>query len=559
MISEQTAPSAQADARSTTLKYVGPIAIVLLLALLVGLSLYAQSPPRAEPESAPASFFSAGRALRHLAVIAAKPHPTGSAEQAEVRDYLMRELSAAGLEPQIQQSTLFKSSRGAPQNGIQNVLARLKGTGSGRAILLVAHYDSVARSFGASDDGSSVATLLETLRTLKAVEPLKNDVIFLFTDAEEPGLLGAKSFVAEHPWAKDAGLALNFEARGNTGPVIMFETSDNNGWLIDEFAKAAPYPVAHSLSYEIYRLLPNDTDLTIFKDAGVAGLNFAAIDGITHYHSPLDNLSSVDANMIQHQGSYAVGLTRHFGNLDLNQTGARNDVYFDLFGRMLVHYSSFWVLPLTVLVCALFVTLVILGLRKRRLTAREIFLGSLSLLVSIVVAAVAGLLLWRVIWMFRSGPTLESLQSRLILLGFIVVAIATTALVYVFLSKRANPESLTVGAILWWLLLTLIISVFIPGGSFLFHWPLLFSMVGLAWMIWAPENKKFRSLLVLTVCAAPAIMLWVPVIYQIFIGLTLNFVAFIMAMVVLLLGLLVPLAATAYPAARLTMSRSIIR
>jgi len=557
MISEQTVPSAQAEVRSTTLKYVGPIAIVLLLAVLIGLSLYAQSPPRAEPEGASASVFSAGRALRHLAVIAAKPHPTGSAEQAEVRDYLMRELSAAGLAPQIQQSTLFKSSRGAPQSGVQNVLARLKGTGSGRAILLVAHYDSVARSFGASDDGSSVATLLETLRTLKAGESLKNDVIFLFTDAEEPGLLGAKSFVAEHPWAKDAGLALNFEARGNTGPVIMFETSDNNGWLIDEFAKAAPYPVAHSLSYEIYRLLPNDTDLTIFKDAGVTGLNFAAIDGITHYHSPLDNLSSVDANTIQHQGSYAVGLTRHFGNLDLNQTGARNDVYFDLFGRMLVHYSSFWVMPLTVLVGALFVTLLILGLRKRRLTVGGIFLGSVSLLASILAAAVVGLLLWRVVWMF--GPSLEVLQSRSFLFGFVVVAVAITALVYFFMSKRASAESLTIGAIFWWLLLTLIISVFIPGGSFLFHWPVLFSMLGLAWLIWAPENKKSSSLVVLTLCAVPAIILWVPVIYQIFIGLTLNFVAFIMAMVVLLLGLLVPVVATAYPAARLTRSRSIIR
>jgi hypothetical protein len=557
MISEQTVPSAQAEVRSTTQKYVGPIAIFLLLVLLIGLSIYAQSPPRAEPESASASVFSAGRALRHLAVIAAKPHPTGSAELAEVRDYLMRELTAAGLTPQIQQSTLFKSSRGAPQNGVQNVLARLKGTGNGRAILLVAHYDSVAQSFGASDDGSSVATLLETLRTLKAGEPLQNDVIFLFTDAEEPGLLGAKSFVAEHPWAKDAALALNFEARGNTGPVIMFETSDNNGWLIDEFAKAAPYPVAHSLSYEIYRLLPNDTDLTIFKDAGVTGLNFAAIDGITHYHSPLDNLSSVDANTVQHQGSYAVGLTRHFGNLDLNQTGARNDVYFDLLGRKLVHYSSFWVMPLTVLVCALFVTLLILGLRNRRLTVRGIFQGSLSLLVSIVVAAVAGLVLWRVTWMF--GPSLEVLQSRLFLLGFVVVAVVITALVYFFIGKRANSESLGIGAILWWLLLTLIISVFIPGGSFLFHWPLLFSMLALAWMIWAPENKKFISLLVLTIGAVPAIILWVPVIYQIFIGLTLNFVAFIMAMVVLLLGLLVPVAASAYPAARLTRSRSIIR
>ena len=555
-----TAPTAQAEAPVSTLKYVGPIAILLLLGLLIALSIYAQSPPRAEPEGIPASAFSAGRAMRHMAIIAAKPHPTGSAENAEVRDYLMRELSAAGLAPEIQQSTLFKNRRGEPQGGIQNVLARLKGTGgSGRAILLVAHYDSVRQSFGASDDGVSVATLLETLRTLKAGEPLKNDVIFLFTDGEELGLLGARAFSAEHPWAKDAGLALNFEARGNTGPVIMFETSDNNGWLMNEFAKVAPFPVAHSLSYEIYRLLPNDTDLTVFKSAGVGGLNFATIDGLTHYHSLQDNLSSVDANTIQHRGSYAVALTRHFGNLDLNQTSARNDVYFDLFGRTLVHYSSFWVLPLTVLVCVLFVVLLILGLRKQRLTIRGIFLGAVSLLVSILVAGVAGLLLWKVVGMIRGAAIFPLLQSRLFFLGFVVFAVAITAVVYAWTSKRANGASLGVGAILWWLLLTLIVSVFIPGGSFLFHWPLLFSILGLAWLIWTPEDKKFSSQLILALCAVPAIVLWVPVIYQIFIGLTLNFVAFIIAMVVLLLGLLVPLATTAYPAARLTRSLSTIR
>ncbi|HKG62310.1 MAG TPA: M20/M25/M40 family metallo-hydrolase [Pyrinomonadaceae bacterium] len=561
MISEHSvsAPSAQAEVRSATVTYVGPIAIVLLLGLLIALSIYTQSPPRAVPEGVAASAFSASRAMRHLAVIAAKPHPTGSAELAEVRNYLIRELSAAGLTPQIQSSTLFKSSRGAPEGGVQNVIARLKGTGSGRAVLLMAHYDSVKGSFGASDDGSSVATLLETLRTLKAGEPLKNDVIFLFTDAEEPGLLGAKSFIAEHPWAADAGLVLNFEARGNTGPVIMFESSDNNGWLIDEFAKAAPYPVAHSLSYEIYRLLPNDTDLTVFKEAGVNGFNFAAIDGLTHYHSPLDNLSSVDPNMVQHQGSYAVGLARHFGNLELSRPGTRNDVYFDLFGRMLVHYSSIWVMPLTLLVGALFVTLLVLGLRKRRLTARGIVMGALALLVSILAAGLAGSLLWKVIWMFRGAPSIEFLQSRLFLAGFVAVALAITAVVYVLMTKRTNSESLALGAILWWLLLTLIVSVFIPGGSFLFHWPLLFSMVGVALMIWAPQHKKFSTLLMLTLCAVPAIILWVPVIYQIFIGLTLNFVAFIMAMVVLVMGLLVPLAFTAYPTARFTRSLSTMR
>jgi hypothetical protein len=515
--------------------------IVLLLGLLIGFSIYAQTPPAAEPEGIAASSFSANRALQHLSVIAAKPHPSGSAAHEEVRDYLLRELKAAGLEPRIQHSNLFSQTQGAPSTGIQNVIARLKGTGKNDAVLLAAHYDSRKDSFGASDDGSAVATLLETLRVLKANEPLKNDVIFLFTDAEEAGMLGAQVFVAEHAWARDVRLVLNFEARGNSGPVMMFESSDNNGWLISEFAKAAPMPFAHSLSYEIYKLLPNDTDLTVFKEVGLTGLNFANIDGIAHYHSPLDNLSAVNAGTMQHQGSYAVTLTRHFGNVDLNQTGDRNAVYFDLFGKVLIHYSYFWVLPLTLLTCVLFVVLVTLGFRKHKLTARGIFWGSATLLASIVVASVIGLVVWKALWLFAGGPSPESLQSRLFLVGFVAFAMAATSIVYTVMRKRADFESLAVGALLCWLLLTLIISIRIPGGSFLFHWPLLAGMVGLGWKMLISERNQIGNMLILPLCAVPAVVLWVPVIYQIFIGLTLNWIPFTIAMVVLLLGLLLPL------------------
>lgn len=514
--------------------------IVLLLGLLIGFSIYAQAPPAAEPDGIAASSFSANRAMQHLSVIAAKPHPSGSAAHEEVRDYLMRELTAAGLEPQIQHSS-FKPSQGAPSTGIQNVMARLKGTGSGEALLLVAHYDSCEESFGASDDGSAVATLLETVRTLKADEPLKNDVIFLFTDAEETGMLGAQVFVAEHDWPRDVRLVLNFEARGNSGPVMMFESSDNNGWLIAEFAKAAPMPFAHSLSSEIYKLLPNATDLTVFKEAGLTGLNFANIDGIAHYHSPLDNLSAVNPGTIQHQGSYAVALTKHFGNVDLNQSGDRNAVYFDLFGRVLVHYSYFWVLPLTLLTCVFFVVLVTFGFRKGKLTARGILWGSATLLVSIVVASVIGLLVWKSMWIFAGGPSPETLQSRLFLVGFVVFAVATTSIVYTVMRKRANFESLAVGALLCWLLLTLIISLRIPGGSFLFHWPLLAGMVAVGWSMLTSERNQIGNTMIVPLCAVPAVVLWVPVIYQIFIGLTLNWIPFTIAMVVLLLGLLLPL------------------
>ena len=45
----------------------------------------------------------------------------------------------------------------------------------------------------------------------------------------------------------------------------MFETSEENGWLISQFAQAVNQPLATSLSMDIYQVLPNDTDLTVFK------------------------------------------------------------------------------------------------------------------------------------------------------------------------------------------------------------------------------------------------------------------------------------------------------
>ena len=540
MIRENTVSSSPVEpaVRRMRIDSVVATVIVLVLALLVGLSIYAQSPPHAEPAEIPASSFSASRALRHLSVIAAKPHPTGSTAHREVRDYLVRELEAIGLQTQVQNSALLNAYLKAPNNGVENILARLKGSGNGNAVLLVAHYDSVDDSFGASDDGSSVATLLETLRTLKAGEQLKNDVIVLFTDAEEQGMLGAQAFVAEHEWARDVYVVLNFEARGNTGPVLMFETSDNNGWLINEFAEAAPFPFAHSLSYEIYRLLPNDTDLSVFKEAGLVGFNFANIDGITHYHSSNDNLGAVDGDTMQHKGSYAVALAKHFGNADLTRTDNKNAVYFDLFGRMLVNYSNVWVIPLTALVCALYFGLLMLGFRKQKLTAQGILWGIVSLVVSLVLAALVSFALGKIVWLIRGAP---ALQSRLFLLGFIALAVVITSVVYRKLRRGASVESLAVGALMSWLLLMVVITFYTPGGSFLFHWPLLAAMIGVGVMMLLPEDKKTGAMFILGLCALPAIVLWVPVIYQVFIGLTLNWIALTVAQAVLLFGLLVPL------------------
>src|SRR6185369_8677587 len=107
--------------------------------------------------------------------------------------------------------------------------------------------------------------------------------------------------------------------------------TDDNGWLIRQFAHASPLPVAHSLSYEIYKLLQTKITFNFLRTAAMAGFNFAQIDGLSHYHTSFDNRQAVDEGSLQHHGSYALALTRYFGNLDLSHTKERNAVYFDLF------------------------------------------------------------------------------------------------------------------------------------------------------------------------------------------------------------------------------------
>ncbi|MGK7876947.1 MAG: M20/M25/M40 family metallo-hydrolase [Xenococcaceae cyanobacterium] len=486
--------------------------------------------------------------MKHLEVIAQKSHPIGSPENAEVRNYIFKELAARGLNPEVQKTTVVNPRLGVPfpAGTVHNILARLPGTDKTKTILLAAHYDSVPTGPGASDDGAAVAALLETVRVLRAGSPLRNDVIFLFTDGEEAGLLGAKAFVDEHPWAKDMGVVLNFEARGNSGPSLMFETSSENGWLIQEFAKAALHPVANSLMYSIYKNLPNNTDLTIFKEAGWAGLNFSYINGLIHYHTMTDSVENIDERSLQHHGSYALALTRHFGNLDLQDTKARDAVYFDIFGSVFVHYSEAWVTPLTVFVVLLFVGVAILGLRRNQLTFPGMALGFLAFLLSAISASVIVTLAW---WSIRALHseyrwirTGDTYNSTLYMLGFVALTLAITSGLYVWFRKKISVPNLTVGAWLWWLLLMVLTSLYLPGASYLFAWPLLFSLLGLGFTFASRHRKSGlgKRFTVLSLCALPGIILLTPTIYLIFVALTLSKSGAVMVMVVLLLGLLIP-------------------
>jgi hypothetical protein len=449
------------------------------------LALNQQRPPKAVAANAPPAEFSSGRAFKHIEVIARAPHEMGSAEHAAVRDYIVGELTALGASPQIQKTTVVSTRKGSPVAAtVENIVARVSGTNSSKPILLVAHYDSVSTSPGASDDGAAVAALLETLRALKSSAPLKNDVIFLFTDGEENGLLGATAFVREHPWAKDPGVVFNFEARGNSGPSVMFETSAQNGGLIAELAKAAPHPIANSLSYDIYKLLPNDTDFTIFRGAGLPGMNFAYIEGLTRYHSRIDSVSNVDQRSLQHHGAYALALTRHFASLDEIEKKEPNAVYFNVPGSILIHYSSAWIIPLIVVASIVFLVVMVYGLKKRRLTITGIILGFVACLLNIIVVPAVLFAVWYLISTSNNAygrmPFGDTYNSSFYFAGFTALTIAMVAGLFILFRRKISAENLMVGGLLWWLIMLILSGLFLPGGTYLFTWPLLFSLCGLA-------------------------------------------------------------------------------
>jgi len=148
----------------------------------------------------------------------------GTKENDKVRDYILDEFEKLEIPTEIFVGH-SKHSWGTGYARIgrtENIIATIKGQSSGKAVMVVGHYDSVLSSPGAADDIHSVACILEIARLLKA-EKYQNDIIFLITDGEEMGLFGAKAFT-EMRDVSHIGLVLNYEARGNISIKIVYST-----------------------------------------------------------------------------------------------------------------------------------------------------------------------------------------------------------------------------------------------------------------------------------------------------------------------------------------------
>lgn len=534
----------------------------LIIIILLWYAIAGETPAGDTPGNLPLTEWSTARALEHVKMLSREPHYSGSGQaHKRARNYIEKQLQALGLETSNQ--TGFALSNNGVLAKPTNILARIKGTENTKALLLLSHYDSDPHaSLGASDAGSGVATILEGVRAFIATgKKPKNDIIILLTDAEELGLSGADIFVNQHPWAKEVGMVLNFEARGSGGPSYMLlETNGGNRKMIEAFKNAqVSHPVAHSLAYSIYKMIPNDTDLTVFREDGdINGLNFAFIDDHYDYHTQLDTYDRLDRNTLAHQGSYLMPLLNHFAFNDLSDglLAAKGEdlIYFPMPLIKMVSFPFSWLPWLITGSGLLFIALLIYGFKRKRITVKALFGGFVPLLGSLAIGYFFSKACWAAAVALNKKFYVNQLHGFPYNGYWLLAAIAiTTAGISFFLYhkyyKVGNAASLSIAPLfLLWVICLLIAfpvgdggllgSIYLPGAGY-FIVPFLCGLLALFLNI----KQSRPQVLLLVLCCIPALFIFTPFIkaFPVALGMGILFVAAVIA--ALLFGLLIPVLA----------------
>lgn len=500
------------------------VAALAVLALAVAAGLAHGSPPPTRPASAPAGLFSAERAMRPLASIAARPHPTGTAAASAVRAEIVATLTTLGFEVAIQDATVVNGDYarwGWPTvaGHVRNVAARKAGTAGGPAVLLGAHYDSRELAPGASDDGYGTAVLLEAARALSVSPPLRHDVLLLFTEGEEQGLLGARAFVQESPLARNVAVAINVDCRGDRGPGVMFETSERAADLVETLGRVVPGVSATSLSQEVYRRMPNDTDLTVWLRAGHAGMNFGNIDGFERYHQPTDTLENADAGTVQSLGDAALAMVRALADRETVLAPAtHDDTYFDV-GPLLMRYDARDALPLGIMALAALIAATIVSWRRKRVTFDGVAAGAAGALLVPVLAGLLGLALLEVATRVSPAITTQTVRDAVrkeSLASFLLLGAGVGWAAGGALARRFSLLSLVAGMAMPGAAVAIVTGVRVPGASFPFLWPALATAVALVGRALAPRVSSRHPALAAALLVAPALacLLLAPLAWQ---------------------------------------------
>ncbi len=461
-------------------------AIVLLLAAMAVKGMLIALPE--PPASATGDGFNANRAAERLQRILGdeRPHPVDSAAGDAVRERLIAEMRSVGLNPRITDDfacNSFPRTRAISCARVRNLVATI-GPSEGRHLLLSAHYDSTFVGPGAGDAGIGVATLLETAALLRG-QTLTRPVSFLFNEGEEMGLLGARAFMDGDPLVGRIDTLINLEARGVSGPAVMFETSRPNAAAIALYRASSPRPVANSLTSGLYGLIPNSTDVNVFNAQPWTILNFAIIGNETRYHSAGDDLAALDRRSLQHMGEQTLAAVRLAATGD-TPAAEGEWLYADLLGGFMVTMPVIFGLALLGLLLLIFI---IMCWRRR----------SLGLPLGAMIAAVAGAA--ALAWLGQAGVDLvrdgDYWRAWPLVASTAAYASAVAAILLALRLIARDRDRTRLRPAFWLLFVALgcALAAVAPGGAIFFIGPPLVAALGMIASRWHPSVERAASVI----------------------------------------------------------------
>ena len=259
-----------------------------------------------------------------------------------------------------------------------------RGTASAQAqaVLLSAHYDAIVGSYGASDDLSGVAVLMEVMRNVAASEPLDHAIIFNLNGAEENVLQASHGFITDHEWRHQIKAFVNIEACGAGGKEIVFQSGAP--WLVRLYADVVPHPSISVIAQEVFQteVIPSDTDFRIYRDFGqIPGFDMAWYENGYVYHTHRDDTSQITPGSIQHAGENTLALARALASGEPAAGGGQGEgalIFFSVFGVWTLVWTAqgqFWGVCAVTAGYALLAstgTLSLPGVKVRQITARAV-------------------------------------------------------------------------------------------------------------------------------------------------------------------------------------------
>ena len=133
----------------------------------------------------------------------------------------------------------------------------------------------------------------------------------------------------------------------------------------------------------------------------------------------------------------------------------------------------------------------------------------------------------------------------LYLIGFIALTISIVFVTSSLFRKKARVQELAMGALFFWLIGSNVLSVVLAPSSYMFHWPVLFSLEALGLTFTAKSNQKGKTgwgtSFLFILAATSVLALWIPLVYMFYLWTTFSLLPVSIGLVVFVLGAMIPL------------------